>query len=102
MLRSRSALNRAPKEDVVRQVTEIVDAKLTDLSVQERFIRVTQPGRQRMVLVHVVLSTDYRPDELSALDAIRHRIYDALREAHVATIVDVLFTADRQWGNSIV
>jgi predicted Co/Zn/Cd cation transporter (cation efflux family) len=55
-----------------------------------------------MVLVHVVLSTDYRPDELSALDAIRHRIYDALREAHVATIVDVLFTADRQWGNSIV
>jgi predicted Co/Zn/Cd cation transporter (cation efflux family) len=55
-----------------------------------------------MVLVHVVLSTDYRPDELSALDTIRHRIYDALREAHVVTIVDVIFTADRQWGNSIV
>ena len=91
-------LNRAPKEHVVRQVTEIVDENLADLPVQERFIRVTQPGRQRMILVHVVLPTDYQPAGLSALDAVRQRTYDALRGAHVATIVDVLFTADRQWG----
>ena len=91
-------LNRAPTKDVIRQVTDIVDANLTGLPVQERFIRVVQPGRQRMVLVHVVLSTDYRPDGLSPMDAIRQRTYDALREAHVATIVDVLFTAERQWG----
>ena len=91
-------LNRAPTKDVIRQVTDIVDATLTDLPVKERFIRVVQPGRQRMVLVHVVLSTDYRFDGLGPLDAIRLRTYEALREAHVATIVDVLFTADRQWG----
>ena len=91
-------LNRAPTSDIVQQVVDVVDASLTDLPVTERFVRVTQPGRQRMVLVHVVLSADYSPNGLIALDTIRTRIYEALRESHVATIVDVLFTTDRQWG----
>ena len=91
-------LNRAPTKDVIQQVITVVDSNLTDLPVTERFVRVTQPGRLRMVLIHVVLSSDYRPDGLSALDAIRARMYEALREAHVATIADVLFTTDRQWG----
>ena len=41
-------LNRAPSKEVIQQVSEIVDANLTDLPVRERFVRVTQPGRQRM------------------------------------------------------
>ena len=91
-------LNRAPAEDVIQHVIEVVDATLTDLPVSERFVRVTQPGRPRMVLGHVVLDTDYRPDRLSDLDAVRARTYEALRKAHVATIVDALFTTDRRWG----
>ena len=42
--------------------------------------------------------TDYQPDGLSALDKLRVQTYEALCKAHVATIVDILFTADRQWG----
>jgi predicted Co/Zn/Cd cation transporter (cation efflux family) len=83
---------------VVQQVTDIVDASLADLPVHERFIRVIQPGRQRWVLVHVVLPTDYRTDGLGTLDALRTQTQQALCEAHVATFVDILFTADRQWG----
>jgi predicted Co/Zn/Cd cation transporter (cation efflux family) len=33
-------LNRAPDSSVIKQATEIVDANLQDLPVQERFIRV--------------------------------------------------------------
>lgn len=91
-------LNRAPSIDIVRQVTDIVDANLSELPVQERFVRVMQPGRQRMVLVHVVLPADYRPAELSSLDSIRTQTCQSLCKAHVATILDMLFTADRQWG----
>ena len=69
-----------------------------DLPVQERFIRTIQPGRQRMVLLHVVLPSDYRPEDMTSFDAVRARVQNALCEAHVATIADVLFTADRQWG----
>jgi predicted Co/Zn/Cd cation transporter (cation efflux family) len=91
-------LNRAPSREVVEQVTDIVDASLAALPVRERFIRVIQPGRQRMVLVHVVLPTDFRPDSLSELDAIRGQTYRSLCETNVAIIVDIMFTADRQWG----
>jgi len=91
-------LNRAPDGDTVEQVTRIVDANLSGLPVRERFVRVIQPGRQRMVMVHVVLPSDYRPTGLDALDAIRLQTQEALCQAQVATIVDILFTADRQWG----
>jgi cation diffusion facilitator family transporter len=91
-------LNRAPTRDIVAQVTEIVDANLVSLPVQERFIRVVQPGRQRLVVVHVVLPTDFCPDGLNQFDGIRTRMCKSLCEAHVATILDTLFTTDRQWG----
>jgi cation diffusion facilitator family transporter len=91
-------MNRAPDADTVAQITQMVDAGLSSLPVQERFVRVIEPGRQRMVTVHVVLPGDYRPDGLGELDSIRLQTFQSLRAAHPATILDVFFTADRQWG----
>jgi predicted Co/Zn/Cd cation transporter (cation efflux family) len=91
-------LNRAPTHDIVETVTDLVDANLTDLPVQERFIRVIQPGRERMVLVHVVLPADYRPDGLGPLDAARARTHGALVKIHQNTVLDMAFTAERRWG----
>lgn len=91
-------LNRAPTPEVLEEVRGIVDANLSELPLLERFIRVVQTGRQRMVLVHVVLPTDYRPDGFGPLDAIREKTGRALAKAHPGTLVDILFTADRQWG----
>ena len=91
-------LNRAPAGEVIDEVVEIVDEGLRDLPVKERFIRVVQPGRQRMVLVHVVLPIDFQPAGLGSLDEVRAKTHAALVTAHVATILDMLFTTDRQWG----
>ncbi len=91
-------LNRAPTNDIIERVTAIVDRGLAGLPVRERFVRVVQPGRQRLVLVHVVLPVDYRPDGLGQLDAVREQTHRALCETNVATIVDILFTTDRKWG----
>lgn len=91
-------LNRAPTQEVVDQVTSIIDANLADVPVKERFIRVTQPGRQRMVLAHIVLPDDYELNDLGSLDALREKIYAGLRDAHAVTIADVLFTTNRKWG----
>ncbi len=93
-----SLLNRAPSEAVVAEVTTLVDDCLKDIPVRERFIRVIQPGRQRLVVVHVVLPKDHPIEGLGSLDAVRSRTQAALAEAHAATISDVLFTADRKWG----
>ena len=91
-------LNRAPEENVVRRVTELVDQHLTDLPVSERFVRVIQPGRTRLVLVHVVLQEEFRPDGLKPLDDIRLRTQESLRHAHEGAVLDMLFTHDRRWG----
>ena len=50
------------------------------------------------MLVYVVLPADYRPEGLGRLDVTREQTYRALSKAHVATILDMLFTADRKWG----
>ena len=94
-------LNRAPSPEVVQGVEEAVQASLKDLPVLESFVRVLQPGRTRMVSVHVVLPEDYPVTSLGQLDDIRARVLTALEKLHRPTIVDVIFTADRLWGAPI-
>ena len=91
-------LNRAPSPAVVESVEAAVTESLKELPVVESFVRVLQPGRTRMVSVHLVLPRDYPVSGLPELDAIRAEVQTALEQLHKPTIVDVLFTADRIWG----
>lgn len=91
-------LNRAPPDAVTRQVRAIVEKSVASLPVQEIFIRVLQPGRTRLVLAHVVLPESYRIDSLNDLDLMRASCQKNLQAAHLATILDMIFTADRSWG----
>ncbi len=91
-------LNRAPSAEVVKSVEESVSASLGDLPVVESFVRVLQPGRTRLVSVHVVVPEQYPISSIGELDEIRARILRALQKLHESTYVDVLFTADRRWG----
>lgn len=94
-------LNQAPHKSVRDQVSACVDSQLSGLPVVERFIRVTEPGRQRLVLVHIVLPTDHAVSSLTELDRIREQIHTALCQLHAGSVVDILFTADRRWGAAL-
>lgn len=91
-------LNRAPAEAVSREVTAVVESATAALPVQELFVRTLQPGRTRIVLAHVVLPLDYRVESLAVLDKIRSDCTQRLQKVHSATIIDLIFTADRIWG----
>lgn len=91
-------LNRAPAAGTVSQVRAIIETSLAGLPVEELFVRVIQPGRTRMVLAHAVLPASHRVESLTSLDAVRADAEARLREAHLATILDLVFTADRRWG----
>ena len=91
-------LNRTPSPEIVDEVREIIDESTSGLPVKQLFVRVVQPGRTRMVLVHVVLPSDYAPGPLASLDALRMSTLERLREAHLATLLDMVFTADEKWG----
>ena len=91
-------LNRAPHPQVGAAVDTLIRAELAGLPFDELFVRVLQPGRIRMVTVHVVLPSDYPVVDLATFDALRQRSQDALQRLHTATVLDMIFTADRIWG----
>jgi hypothetical protein len=51
-----------------------------------------------MVMVHLVLPADFHIDGLPSLDALRIETLNELKKAHLATVLDVVFTADPSWG----
>ncbi len=91
-------LNRAPSQPVVQEVEDIVKKCTAKLPVRELFVRMIQPGRSRMILVHVVLPADYPVDGLPMLDGVRAATLQRLQEKHLATTLDMVFTADPIWG----
>ena len=91
-------LIRAPSRDTAEQVTRIVTSATEALPVEKLFVRVIQPGRTRMVLVHVVLPIDFKIEGLPQLDKLRTNALEKPKQAHTATALDMVFTADPQWG----
>ena len=91
-------LNRTPSPKIVEQVEEIVKKCTAKLPVQMLYVRVIQPGRTRMVMVHLVLPADFHIEGLPSLDAVRIKTLNELKNAHLATVLDVVFTADPTWG----
>jgi predicted Co/Zn/Cd cation transporter (cation efflux family) len=91
-------LNRAPPVETTHRVREVLEGVLEALPVEELFVRVIQPGRTRVVLAHAVLPRDHHVGTLRRLDEIRDEAQRRFRVEHPATILDLLFTADRIWG----
>jgi len=91
-------LNRAPRAEITAQVRAVIEDTTGRLPVQELFVRVLQPGRTRLVLAHAVLPASHRVESLAVLDAVRAETAARLTATHPSTILDLIFTADRQWG----
>ena len=51
-----------------------------------------------MVLAHVVLPSEFQVETLVALDRVRTITLDRLKAGHLATMLDMVFTADPTWG----
>jgi len=49
----------------------------------------------------VVLPADFPVTTLQTLDAVRARTLRQLKVRHLATILDMVFTADRRWGEPV-
>ena len=89
-------LNRAPSAEVLQKTRDIVEHSLAEMPVQGLAVRVLQPGRTRMVVVHVLLGTGFRGG-LKTLDDVRGKTAAALRKAYPLSDVDLLFTRDERW-----
>jgi predicted Co/Zn/Cd cation transporter (cation efflux family) len=90
-------INRAPPKAIRDEVRHGVEAALAELPAKGITIRVLQPGRSRIVFVHVVLQPEL-PMTVEQMDELRSKVSKALCERHALTQLDILFTKDPQWG----
>lgn len=90
-------LNRAPS-GLADEVRSVIEGAVDSLPVSELFVRVVQPGRTRLVAVHVVLPSDHPVSSIAELDLVRARAQEALERMYPATFLDMVFTGDRYWG----
>ncbi len=90
-------INRAPPASVRNDAAQCIARALAELASEQITVRVLQPGRARMVMVHVVLAreADLRVEEL---DAYRHKVCAELEKAYPLTLVDMIFTKDPSLG----
>jgi predicted Co/Zn/Cd cation transporter (cation efflux family) len=90
-------INRAPSKAIRDEVGAGIEAALADLPREGLAVRVLQPGRSRIVFVHLVLHPDSTMT-VEQMDELRSRVDKALCELHALTQLDILFTKDPQWG----
>lgn len=90
-------VNRSPSAAVRTTVRTSVEKVLAHVPATHISVRVLQPGRSRIVFVHVVLETDSTMT-VEQMDELRSQTREALNAHHAATQLDILFTKDPQWG----
>lgn len=92
-------VNRAPSPDVVHRIESNVKEAMKDLKLPEHqtVIRVLNPGRMRLVMIHIILPADYTAS-IQQLDTIREKITEPLCQDYRLTLVDTVFTADHDYA----
>ena len=90
-------VNRSPSAAVRSTVRTSVEKVLASVPASQISVRVLQPGRSRLVFVHVILQADATMP-IEEMDILRTRAQAALAAHHALTQLDILFTKDPRWG----
>lgn len=94
-------LGRSPSGSMVREIEELVRTQTESVPWVDLYVRLNQTGRFRLVTVHVVLPSDYRPGTLEGFDRLRETTQAALREWHPGAFLEMVFTASPTWGRPV-
>ena len=90
-------VNRSPSPEIRVSVQDAVKQTLADVPKQELQVRVLQPGRTRLVFVHVILAPD-AAFTVEMMDDLRDQLQRVLFELHSTTQLDVLFSKNPKWA----
>lgn len=90
-------VNRSPSAEVRSTVRTSIEQVLADVPASRISVRVLQPGRSRLVFVHVILQPDSGMT-VEQMDKLRAAAQNALSAHHALTQLDMLFTKDPRWG----
>ena len=90
----REILWMAPPEPMVTEIEQQLLATLAEVACDRVEVRITKRGRNTYLLVHVVVSEDFRLHSVAELDAIRYRSDAVLKAWRPEIVMDMLFVQD--------
>lgn len=87
----------APDPRTQERIRDLVETVLEPEDGQELAIRMLPVGRFLYLQIHVLVPAGTEVRVIDACDALRARLYGALKQVHPRLTLDVIFTADRRW-----
>jgi len=91
-------VNRSPSLEIRSTVMNAVEQTLADLPRRTLKVRVLQPGRTRLVFIHVILNAD-TVMTIEEMDVLRDQVQGGLAALHPTTQMDMLFSKDPKWAS---
>lgn len=91
-------VNRSPSLEIRSSVQDAVEQTLAEVPKQELQVRVLQPGRTRLVFVHVILDSD-AVVTVEEMDRLRDKLQSELTLLHPKTQMDMLFSKNPKWAS---
>lgn len=90
----REVILMAPSSEIVDEIDEKLQEFLGHIPNQLIEIRVTKRGRNTYVLVHVVVTDEFRINRVKELDDIRHQVMHRMEQWKPELVLDIMFVED--------
>ena len=93
----REVLFAAPDPEMQVHIRELVEGALDPEDRDRIFVRMLPVGRFLYLQVHVLVPRDNEARRIDEFDAVRNRMYEAVKHVHPRLMLDVIFTGDERW-----
>lgn len=91
----REVIVMAPPVEVVDEIGERLIPTLAHVPHNLIEYRVNKRGRNTYLLVHVLVSDEFKPESIDTLDAIRRSSSDQMKAWNPEIVMDILFVKDK-------
>jgi cation diffusion facilitator family transporter len=94
----REMIDMAPPEPFVSDIEKLLDEATSDIELDDYEFRIMKHGRDTFILVHLMVSDEFKFNTISDLDKIRERIEEHMHSFEPEIIMEIVFIKDKDWA----
>ena len=91
-------VDMAPPAEYIRRLDAEMDKALEGLAVRDYEYRLMKSGRSTFMLVHLMVSDNFRITDIAELDIIRDGMEDKILKFDKNIIMEIVFIKNREWA----
>lgn len=92
-------INKAPPESVSLAIEKRLMKTLTNVPFKHVEVRISKQGRDKYLLVHIIVDDEFGRATISELDDIRRKCEKEMRQWDPTIIMDILFIQDPKFAD---